>query len=484
MGKKKGGAKKKDRRDGKILDKVSFLLGKQHQRDTEAKTAPSAETLCEDVAQLNQLMDQVIELQSVLPPPTDGKQDRFKSLVQWLKQTAPQCFYGERFTFDVEVSEGTGVVAARDLKDGEHFMSIPRKAMMTEEDMWASPVGAILAKDPMCKGMPSVALACFIVYEKLSGKSFWKPYLDTLPLTFPLPLLAPPEDVALLQGSPCHLDVLRLQKGTIRQYVHLQAHTRKRGLPPLCYADFRWAVAVLMSRQNRVPSKTDPSKSIIALIPAWDNCNHRAGKIATYFNPEQDTSESFAMEDVTKGSPIFLYYGDRPNSKLFVYQGFVFTDNKNDFLELRLKLDTNEPLYKIRTLILMKGGFGLAKGVFGMARGVDMDHFANGPLQFARAATMDKAEATGILKKGVEGLNERISDANETKAWAFLLSQAEAALAAYRLDADTCLKKIEAGGLSGAQEGAMRLLHGEQLILNDVVSYCKVQVLPIEALAM
>merc|ERR1712166_721635 len=113
-----------------------------------------------------------------------------------------------------------------------------------------------------------------------------------------------------------------------------------------------------------------------------------------------------------------------------------------------------------------------------------MDHFANGPLQFARAATMDKAEATGILKKGVEGLNERISDANETKAWAFLLSQAEAALAAYRLDADTCLKKIEAGGLSGAQEGAMRLLHGEQLILNDVVSYCKVQVLPIEALAM
>ena len=100
-------------------------------------------------------------------------------------------------------------------------------------------------------------------------------------------------------------------------------------LPPVSYSLFEWAVFVLMSRQNRIPSKSGGG-SIIALIPGWDCCNHRQGEMKTFFNPAEDVSEAATMEAVPQGSPIYLHYGDRPNSKLFLYQGFVIDANAND----------------------------------------------------------------------------------------------------------------------------------------------------------
>ena len=50
----------------------------------------------------------------------------------------------------------------------------------------------------------------------------------------------------------------------------------------------------MMTRQNRIPMA--PSKGSVgggevtelALIPAWDMCNHRAGRHSTDYNVEQD----------------------------------------------------------------------------------------------------------------------------------------------------------------------------------------------------
>lgn len=152
----------------------------------------------------------------------------------------------------------------------------------------------------------------------MSRKSFWQPYLDILPTSFSLPLFCTMEELELLAGSPTLPDVLKVIKGTIRQYIHMRDLTRKAGFPPLRYADFRWAIAIFMSRQNRIPAPGGGA-NMIALIPGWDCCNHRTGKIATYFNPEGDTSESFTMAPVSKGEPIYLYYGDRTNAKLFMF---------------------------------------------------------------------------------------------------------------------------------------------------------------------
>jgi hypothetical protein len=76
--------------------------------------------------------------------PFEEKQKGFAVFTEWLKLHAPECRHGDMFEFDVDVAEGTGVVAAKDLDDGAHFMSIPRKAMMTSETFSFSPCGAAL----------------------------------------------------------------------------------------------------------------------------------------------------------------------------------------------------------------------------------------------------------------------------------------------------------------------------------------------------
>ena len=114
--------------------------------------------------------------------------------------------------------------------------------------------------------------------------------------------------------------------------MHLATVLKRAGhlqLPYVSFSVFEWAVFVLMSRQNRIPNKSGDG-NIIALIPGWDCCNHRDGEVKTFFNTLEGVSEAATMEPVPKGTPIYLYYGDRPNSKLFLYQGFVITDNRND----------------------------------------------------------------------------------------------------------------------------------------------------------
>lgn len=44
----------------------------------------------------------------------------------------------------------------------------------------------------------------------------------------------------------------------------------------------RWAVSTVMTRQNLVPS-SDGKTMIPALIPLWDLCNHKNGKVK-YFD--------------------------------------------------------------------------------------------------------------------------------------------------------------------------------------------------------
>src|SRR5262249_33101076 len=97
-------------------------------------------------------------------------------------------------------------------------------------------------------------------------------------------------------------------------------------IPPFSYRGFRWAIGIVFTRQNRLPragalapGAPPPLSSAglhtIALIPGWDFCNYRDGRIASFYNPPADALDSFAMADVKKGQQIFIYYGNRPNSK-------------------------------------------------------------------------------------------------------------------------------------------------------------------------
>lgn len=359
----------------------------------------------------------------------------------WLQKEAPKSFYKERFEFNVNVTEGAGVVASADLEDDKLFLSMPRKCIMSTDTCVAAKVGGAIKGDRMCVSMPSLSLAVHLVMEALDEESYWRPYIDVLPREHDLNLALyyTLDELKQLQGSPTYYDALKLHKSTVRQYIHVYSLLKRSGhlhLPTLTFEDFRWAVVTVMSRQNNIPSKDDPNKVIISLIPAFDHCNFRAGKPATYYNTNDDRSESFTMEAVKKGEPIYIHFGDRPNSKLFIFSGFVFDEHATDSVEFTLSLPDAEkdPLHKLRQLLLSKHAMQGTTGFSCPLPMVGQPEF-EALMTYLRIAVMDKTEATTALKaKSTTGKGAglaKLSERNECEAWKFLLKRVNGLIRAY-----------------------------------------------------
>lgn len=81
---------------------------------------------------------------------------------------------------------------------------------------------------------------------------------------------------------------IKIYKSTTRQYLHLLDLLQKLPNPPIqpqlfTFAAFRWAVAVVMTRQNNIPIIENEGKNshrtAVALIPVFDMPNHKAGEV-------------------------------------------------------------------------------------------------------------------------------------------------------------------------------------------------------------
>ena len=75
-------------------------------------------------------------------------------------------------------------------------------------------------------------------------------------------------------------------------------------------------------------------------------------QLSTDFNPELDCTECKACRDFQSGEQIFIFYGARTNSELFVHNGFVYPDNEHDGLRLRLGVSRDDPLQAERMKLL------------------------------------------------------------------------------------------------------------------------------------
>lgn len=168
------------------------------------------------------------------------------------------------------------------------------------------------------------------------------------------------EDFVYLDGSPAALTALRLVRELVKSYCVLYTKLVESnvidGLQPyFTWVHFRWAMALIMSRQNMY-SKEDGSRQF-ALVPLYDMVNHAPGKVTAYFVPGTNTLELNAMRDFSSGNELFMSYGHRTNTELLVYQGFL-ADNNSDTFSVTLPpivsdLSTNtDPIAPLRLRLL------------------------------------------------------------------------------------------------------------------------------------
>jgi histone-lysine N-methyltransferase SETD3 len=123
----------------------------------------------------------------------------------------------------------------------------------------------------------------------------------------------------------------------------------------LTYDEYRWAVSTVMTRQNVVPLKEGPGECN-ALIPFWDMANHDEGQVSTDYDIENHYSICYAQRKFTKGEQLTIFYGVRANCDLLIHNGFVFPDNQEDCLTLRLGVAKTDALAAARLALLEKVG--------------------------------------------------------------------------------------------------------------------------------
>lgn len=252
------------------------------------------------------------------------------------------------------LDEGCGLIVTKDVQVKDKFLEVPQNLILSTETADQAGIGKIKA-EPIQK-MPSVKLAVFLLLEKnRTPKSFWKEYIDVLPRSMSLPLFWKPKELLALKGTSIYGQSLQQQGNTLMQYLHIRKAIQaqqKKDLAMFTYEEYRWAVGIVMSRQNYVPVNGTPQ---ICLIPLWDMLNHDEGVMTTFYNQEEQCTQCFAMRNYKKGDQMFIYYGERANAMLLLYQGFVFSANRyRTFTFFHNILDDSDKFKKAKEVFLMK----------------------------------------------------------------------------------------------------------------------------------
>ncbi|XP_065364246.1 actin-histidine N-methyltransferase isoform X4 [Calliphora vicina] len=241
----------------------------------------------------------------------------------------------------------SGLVAEQDIIKDKLILSIPRKLMLSEDNLECD----------MLDLLPKMKLVLVLIEESLKPDSFWRPYLDILPKSYNTVLYFTVEEMSELKGSNALPTILEFCNNVARTYVEIFYYITMKNKKLFNYDLLRWAVSTVMTRENLIPrSKPLPGEetpsTIAALIPFWDMANHRNGSISSFFNVETQEMESKAQEDFKKGEQVFIHYGDRSNAELMTHNGFINAQNPKDSVTIKLGLSTSDALFAKRNQLL------------------------------------------------------------------------------------------------------------------------------------
>lgn len=259
--------------------------------------------------------------------------------------------------------KGNRIIALNDIEKGKIIMNINRTALFSAK-FGSAPCPEIAKIINEFSDNVTLELAILLLYHKNIKNSFFKIYLNSLPTYFTVPLYW---DINVYEGLNNCL-IMKRAIGSLRSSAILYLRcfqTVKRvnllefPMHYMTWDNFRWALSVVMTRQNNVPLpkeqilllKPDESEVCPALVPGWDMLNHELGDITTYFDAELDAIIYPSMRAFSIGSEITMCYGSRPNDLLLIYSGFCIEDNPNESLDAELSIPRDD-ISRVRDLVI------------------------------------------------------------------------------------------------------------------------------------
>ncbi|XP_042896434.1 actin-histidine N-methyltransferase isoform X1 [Parasteatoda tepidariorum] len=456
-----------------VKDQLTPLIQKLMNICTNTKVL-NRQAEWEEMKNIFELLKSVQDIEASYNPPQWDRNKNWNAFYEWCKDN--EAIFSS--VFIKEINDGEfGVFADKDIKEDEQFLLIPRKIMMSETSAQSSKLGPLISSDPILKNMPNVQVSMHLLMESLNPESFWMPYISILPSRYNTIHYFTFEELKDLQGSPVLEEVFQIFRSIVRQYCYFFLLFQKDTLadslnigPYFTYELYRWAVSSVMTRQNIIPTTEDGHMSI-SLIPLFDMCNHANGKLSTDFNLEKDSLVSYSFKAFSKGDQVFMFYGPRTNGEFFVHNGFVYTENENDAIEIKLGISKNDPLHSLKCSVCDK----LNLSVNGPYFLYPVREILEELLSFVKINVMKSEELEKILNGDKEQIDALLSENSDLKnrAYSFLRDRLFLLLRSYKttLEEDEEFLKQDTFE-SMHQHIAILLRLSEKKILKTSHDYC------------
>lgn len=175
--------------------------------------------------EMKNLIGQIQVIESELKVKNSGKTrlSCIEKFVEWAKQNGAE-FDGIEITEFPNYELGLG--ATKDIKQGDVFIKVPRKMIMSLDNVNAS-IAPMMAS-PIIDSMSNVKFAFWLIVEKLNPDSIWKPYLDILPERYSTVMNLSVAEMQELKGSSALPAVLNQCKNIARQYAYINKFVKNR----------------------------------------------------------------------------------------------------------------------------------------------------------------------------------------------------------------------------------------------------------------
>ncbi|KAJ2866913.1 hypothetical protein GGH94_001184 [Coemansia aciculifera] len=296
---------------------------------------------------------------------SSARSERLRKFVEWLKAN------GAIFP-KVEIRDGTseggsGVYALEHIESDERYAFIPHDLIITgkvchdtvrtngQQQQQQEGEG----DDPRHRRM---MLSIFLIHERFVMKetSFWKPYIDILPLEFHTPLQFNDEELKFLCGTPAEFAVEERRKGYREQHRTALALVPESVIPRdvLTYENYLWAMTVLSSRSFSKDLMEGSLCSLTAesevLMPLLDMTNHYPLTPVTWTICDDGVGFS-NCGTIEAGQEIVNDYGEKSNEELMMGYGFCVPQNPLSCFHIKLNY-SQDPLVEAKERILAAAG--------------------------------------------------------------------------------------------------------------------------------
>jgi protein-histidine N-methyltransferase len=259
------------------------------------------------------------------------------NLLQWLEEAGATISQFEIFSLG---GGERGVRALANLARDETLLRIPRKCLLTVDDARSSEIGRLIEAHADLDDERTY-LQAFILQEKERGAgSFWKPFVDILPKSFPThPFFFHKDEFTLLHGSFMH-GMVEYQRAKLANR-HADLCQRVPGFQRFTLEQLIWAHFAVVSRTFSV---LQGEAIITCMVPLADMINDgRPGSTRWALSADEQFFEVRAAEPIAQGQEVFTTYGSRHNLHLLLQYGFVHEDNEYDEVMLIFSLPLEDP---------------------------------------------------------------------------------------------------------------------------------------------